>query len=192
MNLNQKHFNKCNIIYLNHIIHTDNNHIFYENKSLVERFPEIETISRINYNSPYINVLKSVIKSILKGNLRKIKIVNPHTLNPDISNGCNGFGELINQNHSIHLQTPDYTYYYFDHYYFKSAEEFIFRLTKGDVFFGNGNRLKLYRFLLYFAFNKITEEKLNYFEKRTGLDLEIFRNTSWNILYSNAKKINYL
>ena len=37
--LNQNHFAKCNIIYLNHIIHTDNNQLNYRNKSLFERFP---------------------------------------------------------------------------------------------------------------------------------------------------------
>lgn len=187
--LSQKHFNKCNIIYLNHVIHTDNQHIFYSNSSLVERFPEVETISRVNHSSIYIYVLKDIIKSILKGNLDNIKIMNPHTLVPNISNGCNGYGKIINQSSNIHLLTPDYKNYYFDHYYFKSSEEFLLKLTKGDVIFGSRNRLKLYRFFLYFAFNEISEKKLNYFERETGLDFQIFRNTSKDYLYKIKNKL---
>ena len=82
--LSQNHFNKCNVIYFNHVIHTDNQQIFYKNNSLTERFPEIETISRVNHSSIYINVLKDIIKSILKGNLDNITIVSPHTLVPNI------------------------------------------------------------------------------------------------------------
>ena len=36
--LSNKNFNKCNVIYLNQILHTDNEHIYYSNKSLFERF----------------------------------------------------------------------------------------------------------------------------------------------------------
>jgi len=46
--LSKRNFGKCNIIYLNHIIHTDNNKINYQNKSLVERFPKIENFKNIN------------------------------------------------------------------------------------------------------------------------------------------------
>jgi len=183
--LSQNHFEKCNVIYFNHVIHTDNQQIFYKNNSLTERFPEIETISRVNHSSYYINVLKDIIKSILKGNLENITIVNPHTLVPNITKGCNGFGNIIHQGKNIHLVTPDYKYYYYDHYYFKSSEEFLLKLTKGDVLFDSRNRLQLQRFFLYFAFNKISEEKLNYFEKETGLDFQIFRNVSKYEYYKN-------
>ena len=47
MFLNEEKFNKCNLIYLNLVCHTDNNLLFYENKSLAERFPEIAPITRI-------------------------------------------------------------------------------------------------------------------------------------------------
>ena len=45
--LSKSNFNKCNIIYLNHIIHTDNNQLYYQNKSMVERFPKIENCKNI-------------------------------------------------------------------------------------------------------------------------------------------------
>ena len=84
----------------------------------------------------------------MKGNLENITIVNPHTLVPNITKGCNGFGNIIHQGKNIHLVTPDYKYYYYDHYYFKSSEEFLLKLTKGDVFYDSRNRLQLQRFFL--------------------------------------------
>ena len=181
--LSQNHFKKCNIIYFNHVLHTDNEHIQYSNHSLIERFPEIENITRMNHSSKYINVLKDVIKSILVGKLNNITFLNPHFLDPNIKNRCNGFGELLKQKISIHLQNPDYSFYYFDHYYFKSSQEYITKFSKGNVFFKHVKKFQLYYLYLYFAFNKITQKKLDFFERQTGLDLGVFRNTSGNILY---------
>ena len=38
--LNKPKFNKCQVIHLNWVMHTDNNFLRYYNKSLVERFPK--------------------------------------------------------------------------------------------------------------------------------------------------------
>ena len=40
--LNENKFNKCQRIALNWVMHTDNNLIHYDNRSLFERFPEKE------------------------------------------------------------------------------------------------------------------------------------------------------
>ena len=40
--LNRPRFKKCEIIQLNWVLFTDNNHIYYYNKSLLERFTEID------------------------------------------------------------------------------------------------------------------------------------------------------
>ena len=40
--LNEKKFEKCKKILLNWVIHTDNNLFFYDNRTLHERFPELE------------------------------------------------------------------------------------------------------------------------------------------------------
>ena len=45
--LPKRNFHQCNVIYLNHIIHTDNNQLYYQNKSMVERFPKIENYKNI-------------------------------------------------------------------------------------------------------------------------------------------------
>ena len=45
--LSKINFDKGNIISLNHIIHIDNNNIYYENKFLVKRFPKIENFENV-------------------------------------------------------------------------------------------------------------------------------------------------
>ena len=66
--LNDKRFLKCNLIYLNRIFHTDNNQIYYKNRSLFERFPKFKT-----------NVTS--IKSIVRGHISNLNINSIHGVN---------------------------------------------------------------------------------------------------------------
>ena len=66
----------------------------------------------------------------------------------------------------------DLEFYYIDHFYSKSTEEFINKLNKGDALFRD-NRLD--RIRTYFSQNKITKEKIDYFENHTGLNLSDYR-----------------
>ena len=151
--LNSKKFRKCKIINLNRPFHTDNNHIYYTNKSLSERFPE-----------KFYNIIN--VKSILRGHIPNIKIKSLHRLNYKLK-ACNGFG---NNN-----KKPDFKYYYIDHYYFKSTEEFINKINRGDAYYLTNNKLKFNKIKFYFAFNKITLEKIIYIENRTNINLTFFR-----------------
>ena len=169
--LNQNHFIKCNAIYLNQILHTDNNQIYYFNSSLAERFPKTYEFNKFENNSIILH-LKGIIKTILKGNLKNIRITNPHFLSSEISKTCNGEGKFINQN-DIHLKNPDHKNYYFDHYYFKSCEEYLHKQLKGDVFYGNIIKMNLNRLVTYFSFNKLNEKKLDYFIRNTNLNLNM-------------------
>ena len=92
--LSKRNFGKCNIIYFNHIIHTDNNKIYYQNKSLVERFPKIENFKNINMSYQPRTVLLDVTKFIIKGNLTNFKFESPHFIN-NIKNTCNGFEKKL-------------------------------------------------------------------------------------------------
>ena len=134
--LNNKKFKKCKVINLNRPFHTDNNQIYYKNKSLSERFPE-----------KFYNIIN--VKSILRGHIPNIKINNNKT---------------------------DFKYYYIDHYYFKSTEEFINKINRGDAYYSSNNKLKFNKIKFYFAFNKITLEKIIYIENRTNINLTFFRN----------------
>ena len=172
--LSLKDFNKCNVIYLNHIIHTDNNQIYYYNKSLFERFPEIENFKTMNYSYKPRYVLRDVTKIIIRGNITGVNFTTPHFLDKKIKNTCNGLGKKIFQQ-TIHLDNPDHKNYYFDHFYFKSSEEYLNKLNVGGVYYGNKRGYNIYWFQIYFAFNKITNEKLDFFENKTGVDLSLFR-----------------
>ena len=172
--LSKSNFNKCNIIYLNHIIHTDNNNIYYQNKSLVKRFPTIENFKNINMSYQPRTILLDLTKIIIKGNLTDFKFGSPHFIN-NVNNTCNGFGKKITHIENIHLKKPDHKKFYFDHYYFKSSEEYLDKLTKGSVYYGKKRGFDIYWFKIYFAINNITKEKLDYFENKTGTNLSIFR-----------------
>ena len=153
--LNQKKFNKCPSIYLNWVIHTDNNLKYYYNKSLAQRFTEIYK------NKTYCNG-----KTIIRGNIKNIKMETTHLLDTKIER-CNGFGKKF-KSKGIFCLLPDYKYYYIDHYYSKSTEEFINKINKGDAIFGKKN--KYLRMNFYFQFNKITYEKIKYIALKMGLN----------------------
>ena len=156
--LNEEKFNYCQAIQLNWVMHTDNENIYYENKSLKERFPNSFKSSKF-----------SAIKSILRGGIPNIKINCVHKLNIKLKS-CNGFGQ---RTHITGAGTDklDNNYYYIDHYFCKSTEEFINKINKGDVLFNHENFLE--RIKVYFIVNKATKEKLEYIEKYLHANISI-------------------
>jgi hypothetical protein len=101
--LNQKKFEKCKSIYLNWVHRSDNNLIYYDNRTLINRFKEegMNVKSKKNY--------LALVKTIIRGHMGKINKIDIHRLTKKI-NGCDGFGKMarIIGNRNIH---PDYKYY---------------------------------------------------------------------------------
>ena len=162
--LNDLRFYKCKKIVLNAIFHTDNNLIYYDNRSLIERFPEREIKARNKKTGGL-----SIVKTIIKGGIKNLKINCIHRISTKIK-GCDGFGnkiELI----GIETKNSDYDNFYIDHYYCKSTEEFIDKLNKGDALFSHDKNHKLARIKTYFGYNKITLQKIKLIENKTGFDL---------------------
>lgn len=157
--LSNTKFKKCDKIYLNWVLHTDNNLIFYENKSLAERFTEI-------YKNIYDKRFheNNSGKTILRGHIPNITITNVHSISNKLK-FCDGFGRKIKSS------KPDLKYFYFDHYYSKSIEEFIDKIKKGDV----NNISNSYKIRRFFFFNKITYEKIDYLERKLNIKLLNFR-----------------
>ena len=155
--LDRELFNNCNVIYLNQVVHTDNDQIYYSNKSLFERFPNIYENGKI------------LTKIILRGNLSNINFTNPHVIS--IKSQCNSFGK------KDHLKKEDIKnkYFYYDHFYFKSSEEFLNKIKRGDVVYGDNIGFKPIWFQVYFSINKISKEKIDFFENKTGMNLSVFR-----------------
>ena len=166
--INQKHFNKCQRIQLNWIFHTDNDLLYYENKTLAERFPYREMRAR----GKKIGGTQG-IKSMIRGNIN-IDIEDAHVLSSKVQS-CDGFGNYKDIQ-TIVTNVSDFYYYYIDHYYCKSTEEFINKILKSDVHHQVDDNLRLLKLEVYFSMNKITKEKLDYIEKETKLNLSKFRN----------------
>ena len=146
--LNQKIFNRCKKICLNWVLHTDNDLIHYENLSLFQRFPDVERDAIIN------NKFSQRVKSILRGNISNFKIANnfqtAHIITESVE-GCNGFGKKINFDKEFYLINSDAKYYYIDHFYSKSLEEFINKIKRGFASNGKDERAKLFKIFKYFS-----------------------------------------
>ena len=164
--LKNNRFKNCQKVQLNWVLHTDNNLLHYENRTLKERFPDILPSLKGKKRDGLAG-----IKTILRGHIPKIKINCIHTINPKLKS-CDGFGNPKNYLGML-TNDSDLEYYYIDHYYSKSTEEFINKLNKGDALFVD-NRME--RIISYFSHNEVTNEKINYFENSTGLKLSMFRN----------------
>ena len=143
-------FKKCQTIQLNWVMHTDNEHIYYENKPLKIRFPYSEK-----------SVTIAGIKSILRGKIPNIVINCVHKLNINLKT-CDGFGRKTNVT-GAGTNILDNEYYYIDHYFCKSTEEFVNKINKGDVLYNQDNFIE--RIKVYFGYNKATNEKIDYFKQ---------------------------
>ena len=130
--LSQRKFNKCQIIYLNWRLHTDNNKMFYENKKLFERFPKYYD------KNDYI-----IGKSIIKGNIENINFDSPHYIDRKLFT-------CFDVNYIEHYEFKS------------TEEFIRKITIKGDVRFENNFEFKLKRVLRYFRFNKMTLDKINY------------------------------
>ena len=163
--LNETKFEKCEVVHLNLVCHTDNNLLYYENKPLAKRFPEITPRTKLGGQ-------KLEVKAIIRGHLPKVKIDNVHRGDSNLKR-CNGYGHKKSY-HVIHALEIDDKYYYIDHYYSKSTEEFIEKINKYD-FLHSDIGYKLLRIDKYFSQSEITKDKLDLIEKRTGLNMTKYR-----------------
>ena len=177
--LQENKFKQCQIIYLNLVIHTDNNMLYYQNNSLFERFPNIVPKDK----SPNLQV-----KMIIKGRIKDLEIQN--TANCIQKNTkttlktCNGFGEQIQQK-GFQTEKVDFKYYYIDHFFSKSTEEFIRKLAKGEVLLTDKNEIYNYkkaRIKKYFEYNDFSMDKIEMLETGLKLNLSKLKNKYKNIL----------
>ena len=154
-------FNNCESIQLNWVHMSDNNQIFYENKPLLERFPEIgKNIVKNKYNKICF------VKTIIRGHLKNITINQNHILSEKLK-ACDGFGRKSKVK-KIESLNPDYTYNFIRHYYGKSVQEFIEKIKRGDLLRGNDKKIIEWAIEKFFYINKITSQKIKYIQKNFG------------------------
>ena len=173
--LNQRKFNRCEAIQLNWVHRSDNNKIFYENLPVQKRFTERGK----NVVKNKINPL-CFVKTIIRGYLTNKKITDNHYLTHNLK-GCNGFGKKSKLFDIINKQ-PDYETYYINHYFSKSTEEFVNKINRGDILRGDNIKINNWQIKKYFTINKLTNEKLNYFDKHLGSKVNL------SIYYEQLKK----
>ena len=87
---------------------------------------------------------------------------------------CDGFGQA-NKFWRIYTIEPDTTYYYYDHYYAKSTEEFAKKVKRRGSF-ELTNRFSIDRIRKYFDENTLNMEKILILENATGFNLSEFKN----------------
>ena len=164
--LNEPKFNNCEVVHLNLVCHTDNEQLHYENKPVKERFPKI-----VPSSMPGGKTLE--IKPILRGHLNNTYINCLHRGNMRAKD-CDGFGHA-NKFSAIYSLEPDTTYYYYDHYYAKSTEEFA-KKVKRKGSFDITDKFCLDRIKKYFDEKTLTMEKVLILENGTGFDLSEYKN----------------
>ena len=166
-------FNKCDFIKFQWVLPTDNNYLYYENKSLFERF-----------KGPYKNSI--YIKSIIRGNISRLKYwVHSPYVSPDKNISCNNEGKTININ-NINFESinkKDIKKAFIIHFNFKSTEEFIKKIKRGySNWLGNKTSSILrYKIDIYLSNNKITKQKIEYLEKELNLNLSEYKTNMNNL-----------
>ena len=156
--LSQSYFANCQIIHLNIINHSDNDKLYYENKSLIERFPAIVPLKQSQIS----------VKSIVRGHLDHLLITWMHWINPSFR-GCNGFGGPTDLEHG-----NDFLYYVIDHYYSKSTEEFINKINRGDAWRNTQDYIN-HRTEKYLNQNHVTLEKIEMLERGIKINLSRYK-----------------
>ena len=164
--LSDQKFDNCECIYLNWLFHTDNNLIYYDNRTLQERFPIPEPNPQKNNSN-----VKHLVKTIMKGHGKIIEINNIYKLSDNLK-GCDGNGNPPIFN-GYEMVENDFENNYIIHYSCKSTEEFLKKLNNESIDDSAKNQ-SIYE---YFLYNEINEEKINYIENHTNLNLTEFRLT---------------
>lgn len=161
-------FIKCDIIKIHSVLPTDNNHLYYENKPLLERF-----------KGPYINSI--YIKSIVRGNITRLKYwVHSPYISPDRNTTCNNIGKIINYK-KLNFETInkiDITKAYIIHFKYKSTEETIKKIKRGYINWYKKEYIPVVfrsKLFSYLHDNQITKEKLEYLEKELHFNLSKYK-----------------
>ena len=161
--LSNQNFSNCESVLFNWLIYTDNDLIFYDNRTLLERF----TIPN------YLDKDNKFVKTIVRGNLEKIVFRNNsfiHVPSINLSN-CDSKGNLIQSYDSCTISPPIFDYGNLKHFTTKTAEEYCVKMKRGS------NEGKKYDFNqrvnLFFYHNKFTDEKLKVFENTFNMSFSI-------------------
>ena len=165
--LSNKIFKKCDFIKFHWVFSNDNNLIYYDNRSLFERF-----------KGPYTK--SQFIKSIIRGNINRLKYsVHSPKESPEKNITCNNIGKVIKSKiiNFEYINPINIDKAFIIHFKFKSTEEFIRKYKRGyKNWFGNHTEWwKNQNIIKYFKYNKITLEKIKFLERELKLNLTKYK-----------------
>ena len=154
-------FNVCDFIRIHWKIATDNDLIYYDNRTLFERFTK--------------KLIKSTFtKSVIKGHIPNLTYGVHHIRKSPIRNiSCINTGHILkkkeyNRDGVGRINTEKA---YIIHFYYKSTEEFIKKYKRGYGDWVADKELNLKRKVRdYFKDNKRTKEKIEYVEKELKIN----------------------
>jgi hypothetical protein len=154
--------NSFNSVVLSGLRHTDNGHVYFEDKPVRERFTN--TASEETEGIKYF--LKSLDKLLIINTIHNPKKIKR------IGNCCDVLFNSIDDTYdntigvkrddnkiytNIYTQNAYYNVIYFSHYHTKSTEEYIkYKILRGR---SNGNTTARYNKKNYYTINEVTEEK---------------------------------
>lgn len=120
--LNNEKFINCQNIKINWVYYINNNSLYYENKSLIER------VNIPNFNLPVNYLIKSTVRGKLPINYWSLA-ENPHTsLNK--FNTCSSSGKIIDYK-SPYNKPPEFKFAFLKHLQYKSFEEYCLKIKRG-------------------------------------------------------------
>lgn len=143
--LSNKVFDNFDSIKVNWLMHYADDKLYYENKTVKERFPNV------HYDSKANGITKLIFRSGL-GDVFKFRSGPHHPAFP--MRVCNAKGEKVKRTESYHpyLYSPAYL----DHYCHKSTEEYIKKILRNNKYRGICLKNVLRS---YFSNSKYTKEK---------------------------------
>ena len=163
--LSLSQFENCSSILINWKYYGDNNHIYYEPKSVQERFLKPFSFPDYLTKSTFYAAAKSIIRTKLNITWAHF----PHFLND--SNLCRPDGKREDKP----LSPPQYYKAYIKHYATKSMEEYLIKLFKGTVnsnFTLTNENIIFWLKNYYFLFNTVTRKKLIYLKRNLKFEIK--------------------
>ena len=149
-------FDKCESVLFNWLIYSDNDLIYYDNRTVIERFTD-----------PYFNSKANVhVKCVVRGGLNKTVFISKKS-NHVPERGvtiCDSKGNIRLGYNPFIIAPPIHDYGYLKHFTTKTAEEYCDKILRGqprNLAYQPEERVKL-----FFEHNKFSQEKLKVFEKK--------------------------
>ena len=156
-------FQNANQILINWQTYTDNNLIYNDGRSCLERFTEKMPLKKMAEGNNW-NITNEIVKSIIKTKILNIELNTNHVFVNDILNQTtyNSIGEKITQ--VRYWQPIIYDLAYIKHFPTKTIDEWINnKLVRGVGWDIDQDQYKnSYNLQRFFKYNEITEEKLKY------------------------------